>query len=543
MSRSLQLDPSASTPGVNKWVVAFTVLFGTFMAVMDINVVNVALPHMMGSFSEDLSSITWIATAYSIAEIIMVTMAGWLSTLLGRKRLYLFSFGLFTLGSILCGTAVDFHQMIFYRVLQGLGGGALIPVSQAILRETFPPEEQGMAMAVYGMGVVLAPAIGPILGGWLTDHYGWPWIFFINVPVSAVGMLMIAAFVHDPEYLRRGVRKIDWVGIALLAVGLTTMQIVLERGQGENWFESRMIIAGSLVCVATMLVLIYWEMKVDEPVINLRILRDIPLTLGCTMGLVFGIALFGTSFILPQFTQNLLGYPAFEAGLVLMPRALMMLLFMPVVGRLYNNIDSRLLVLIGTAAICWSYYDLGRLSLEAGFWNLVPAMIAMGIGMPAMFVTISTVSLASIPRAKMTDATSLYTLARRIGGNIGYALVATMVARSQQIHHVHLVGHINPFNTAYQHYSRLAAKVLSQQGLNTEAVHHAIYALVNRVVNLQATMLAYNDVSWFFGILFLGTVPFVLMLPGHSVSISPRGVRQGNVKNRRRSSEKSHISG
>jgi DHA2 family multidrug resistance protein len=535
MSRPLQTDPgSTSTPGPNKWVVAFTVLFGTFMAVMDINVVNVALPHMMGSLSEDLSSITWIATAYSIAEIIMVTMAGWLSTLLGRKRLYLFSFGLFTLGSILCGTAIDFHQMIFYRVLQGLGGGALIPVSQAILRETFPPEEQGMAMAVYGMGVVLAPAVGPILGGWLTDHYGWPWIFFINVPVSAVGMLMVAAFVHDPEYLRRGIRKIDWVGIALLAVGLTTMQIVLERGQSENWFESRMIICGSLICVASMLILIYWEMKVDEPVINLRILRDIPLSLGCTMGLVFGIALFGTSFILPQFTQNLLGYPAFEAGLVLMPRALMMLLFMPIVGRLYNKLDSRLLVLIGTAAICWSYYDLGRLSLQAGYWNLVPAMIAMGIGMPAMFVTISTISLASIPRAKMTDATSLYTLARRIGGNIGYAMVATMVARSQQIHHVHLTGYINPFSTTFHHYSRLAARVLSREGLNSEAVQHAIYALVDRVVNLQATMLAYNDVAWFFGILFLGTVPFVLMLPGRSTTIVRQNLRPGSTENRRR---------
>ena len=524
MSRSSPANPSATGPGgVNKWVVALTVLFGTFMAVMDINVVNVALPHMMGSLSEDLSSITWIATSYSIAEIIMVTMAGWVSTLLGRKRLYLFSFALFTLGSILCGTAVDFRQMIFYRVLQGLGGGALIPVSQAILRETFPPEEQGMAMAIYGMGVVLAPAVGPILGGWLTDHYGWPWIFFINVPVSAVGMLMVAAFVHDPEYLRRGIRKIDWVGIALLAVALTTMQIVLERGQGENWFESRLIIAGSLIFGVSTLVLVYWEMKVDEPVVNFRILRDIPLALGCTMGLVFGIALFGTTFILPQFTQNLLGYPAFEAGLVLMPRALMMLLLMPVVGRLYNKIDSRLLVLIGTAAICWSYYALGRLSLEAGYWNLVPAMLAMGIGMPAMFVTISTISLASIPRAKMTDATSLYTLARRIGGNIGYALVATMMARSQQIHHVHLAGHISPFSTAYHYYSRMASEVLSRQGLNSEAVHHAVIALVNRVVNLQATMLAYNDVSWFFGILFLATVPFILMLPGRSAAMGPRG--------------------
>jgi len=525
MSRPAPIEPApARAPAANKWVVACTVLFGTFMAVMDINVVNVALPHMMGSFSEDMSSITWVATSYSIAEIIMVTMAGWLSTLVGRKRLYLCSFGLFTLGSILCATAVNFHQMLFYRVLQGLGGGSLIPVSQAILRESFPPEEQGMAMAVYGMGVVLAPAMGPILGGWLTDHHGWPWIFYINVPFSAVGMLMVAAFVADPDYLRRGVRKVDWLGIALLGTALTAMQIVLERGQEQNWFDSRLIVVGTVICVASILLLIYWELKTSEPVINFRILRNIPLALGSAMGLIFGIALFGTTFILPQFTQNLLGYPAFQAGLVLMPRALMMLVCMPIVGRLYNKIDARALVLMGTAIIWWSYYDLAHLSLQADFWNLVPAMLTMGIGMPAMFVTISTVSLATIPRPDMTDATSLYTLARRVGGNIGYALVATLVARSQQIHRVNLVAHVSEFNPIYNEYSRMVAKLFSQTGLNPEALRQAGQALIDRLVNRQATMLAYNDVSWFFGILFLSTIPFVLMLPGRpSASGGKRG--------------------
>jgi len=510
----------------NKWLVAGTVLFGSFMAVMDISVVNVALPHMMGSFSEDMSSITWVATSYSIAEIIMVTMAGWLSTLMGRKRLYLISFGLFTLGSILCGTAVSFHQMLFYRILQGVGGGALIPVSQAILRETFPQEEQGMAMAIYGMGVVLAPAMGPILGGWLTDQYGWPWIFFINVPVSLVGMLMVGAFVRDPDYLRRGVGKIDWFGICLMAVALTTMQIVLERGQSENWFDSRMIIVGTVICVTSLLLLVYWELKIPEPVINLRILLDVPLSLGCIMGLIFGVALFGTTFILPQFTQTLLGYPAFDAGLVLMPRALMMMVCMPIVGRLYNKVDSRFLVLLGTAAVCWSYYDLGNLSLQAGYWNLVPAMM-MGIGMPAMFVTITTISLATVPRANMTEATSLYTLARRVGGNIGYALAATIVSRSQQIHRVHLVDHVNPFNPLYHEFTPLASKFLAQAGVHAETLGQATHALINRIVNLQATMLAYNDVSWDFGLLFLTVVPFILLLPG---KIAPSSGQPGQAR-------------
>jgi DHA2 family multidrug resistance protein len=443
----------------------------------------------------------------------MVTMAGWWSTLIGRKRLYLGSFCLFTVGSILCGTATSFPQMLIYRVIQGIGGGALIPVSQAILRETYPQEEQGMAMALWGMGVVLAPAIGPILGGWLTDRYGWPWIFYINVPVSIVGILMVASFVYDPQYLRRGVRKIDWLGIALLALALTTMQIVMERGQQENWFDSNMIRLGSAVCAASFIGLIYWEMKIGEPVVNFRILRNLPLSLGSFMGVIFGIALFGTTFILPQFTQELLGYPAFQAGLILAPRAVMLLICMPIVGRLYRHLDARVLVVFGILVTCWSYYDLARLSLQGGFWNLVPTLLVMGIGMPFMFVTLTTLSLSTVPRADMTHASSLYTLARRIGGNIGYALVATLVARGQQIHRVQLVAHITPYNSNLAEFQRQAAGLLDHAGLNPAAVQQTGQALLNSLVNRQAAMMAYNDVSWILGLLFLATIPLALILP------------------------------
>ena len=508
----------SATPAVeiNKWVIAGTVMFGAFMAVMDVSVVNVALPHMMGSFGVDISAITWVATAYSIASLIMVTMAGWFSTLVGRKKLYLWSFGVFTLGSILCGTATSFNQMLFYRILQGIGGGALLPVSQAILRESFPPEEQGMAMAVYGMGVVLAPAMGPILGGWITDDLGWPWIFYINIPVSIAGMLMVGAFVHDPSYLRRGVQKIDWLGIGLLTLALSFMQIVLERGQSENWFESNYIILGTAVCILSLIGMIYWELKTPEPVVNLRILKNIPLATGSAIGIVFGIALFGTTFILPQFTQNLLGYSAFDAGLVLAPRALMLMIFMPIVGRLYNKVDPRALMFIGTAIVAWAYYDLSRLSLQVGFWNLIPVLLVMGAGMPFVFVTISTVSLATIPKPDMTDATSIYTLTRQVGGNIGYALAATLVSRGYQIHRAHLVEHINPYNPMFTQFSHAAGKALSGTGLNAQASSHGALALINQFVSREAVMLAYNDASMIFGYLFLFTIPLVLLLPGKS---------------------------
>jgi len=510
------------TPGAptNKWVTAITVMFGAFMAVMDISVVNVALPHMMGSFSQDMSAITWIATSYSIAELIMVTMSGWLSAILGRKRLYLLSFGVFTVGSILCGTAQTFTQMLIYRTFQGIGGGALIPVSQAILRETFPAEEQGMAMGVFGMGVVLAPAMGPILGGWLTDHFGWPWIFYINIPVSIAGILMVTAFVQDPSYLRRGIKKIDWPGLALLTITLTFMQIVLERGQSENWFESNLIIAGTVICIAAIIGLVFWELKTDEPVINFRLLRNIPLSIGSGMGIVFGIALFGTTFILPQFTQDLLGYPAFEAGLVLAPRAFMLVLFMPIAGWLYRHVDPRWLVFTGILIIYWSYYDLAHLSLAAGFWNLAPMLLIMGIGMPLMFVTISTVSLSAVPPADMTDAASLYTLARRIGGNIGYALVATLVSRGVQIHRVYLVDHVNLFDNNYLDFQSKALSTLLHAGIDPNEVKHAVTSLTDLMVNRQATMLAYNDVSWILGLLFLSTIPVILLLPGRGKALA-----------------------
>lgn len=505
-------EPEEMSPA-ERWTIAVTVMFGAFMAVMDTSVVNVSMPHMMGSFGTDLSSITWVATSYSIAEIIMVTMAGWWSSLIGRKTLYLASFAIFTLGSILCGMAGSFSAMIFFRVLQGIGGGALIPVSLAILRETFPPRQQGMAMAIYGMGVVVAPALGPICGGWLTDAWGWPWIFYINVPVCALGMLLTMRFVHDPPYLRRGVQSVDWLGIGLLTIALTGMQIVLERGQEENWFESRAILFGTAATVLAFVFLVLWELRCKDPVVNLRVLKDRYLSLGSTMGLIFGISLFGTTFILPQFTQQLLGYPAFEAGLALAPRAVSLLIMMPVTGWLYQRLGARVLVFAGVLIIMWSYWDLTQLNTQAGFWDLVPALMIMGVGMPAMFVPLSTVSLCSVDRSDMTDASSLYTLARRVGGNIGYALVATLLDRGVQVHRAHLAEHISSLSQTTLDYQNTLVEQLRQMGVDALNASKLALGLLEKTLVREATMLAYNDISFIFGGLFLLLVPMILLLP------------------------------
>jgi MFS transporter, DHA2 family, multidrug resistance protein len=499
--------------GAGKWLIAIVVMFGTFLAVMDVSVVNVAMPYMMGTFGVTLSAITWVATSYSIAEIILATMAGWLTTLMGRKRLYVTSFAVFTIGSMLAGTARTFWAMLLFRTIQGIGGGSLIPISQAILRESFPPDEQGLAMSIYGMGVVLAPGAGVILGGWLTDHYGWPWIFFINVPVAIVGILMVTTFLADPHYLRRGVRRVDWFGILFLGITITGMQIVLERGQEANWFDSPWIVAGTVVTVAALVVLIVWEFRVHEPVVDLRLLRNVPLSVGSGMGLIFGITLFGTTFLLPALLQQLMGYPALQTGIVLLPRAAALLVMMPVAGWLYNRVDPRVLIAGGGLLIYLSYQQLARLSTDVATANLLPILMLMGLGMPFMFVTLSTVALSTVPRHDMTSASGLYTLTRRIGGNLGYAFLATVVANRSQFHHARLVSAMDPYSGAYAAFHAAVTSRLSQAGMPSPSV--AATAIASRLLNQQSAMLAYNDASWLLGVLFLVAFPLIFLLPSH----------------------------
>ncbi len=501
-----------------KWLVAGSVMIGTFLSVMDATVVNVAMPHMMGSFGQDLLTITWVSTAYSIAEIIMITMAAWWTMLLGRKQLFLVSMLLFIIGSVLAGTSKTFGQLIFYRVLQGIGGGSLMPCSQAIARETFPPAEQGMAMAIYSMGVVTAPALGPVVGGWLVDNYGWQWVFYINVPFCIVGILMVSAFVHDPPYLKRGLAAIDWGGILFLTIGLTAAQVVLERGEEVDWFANNWIVIGSVASLTALTGLVVWEMfYAEEPVVDFRLFRNIPLSVGCGLGVVIGFALFGSSFLLPQFTQDLLNYPAYQAGLVLMPRALTMLLAMPIIGRLYNIVSPRNLIGVGVLLLAYAYWKLGHFTLYVGFWSFLPILVMSGIGMGAAMVTLSTVSLSSIPRHAMTAASGLYTLTRRESGNVAYAALATLVARRTQFHRSDLVDSISATNPAFRRADAQFRDALMQSGLYSAPRQRRDLAMVNAVVNRQSTMMAYNDCFWLVVPMFLIVLPLLLLLPKEGV--------------------------
>jgi MFS transporter, DHA2 family, multidrug resistance protein len=508
-----RLRPEYEASATGKWLVAASVMLGTFLSVMDATVVNVAMPHMMGSFGEDLLTITWVSTAYSIAEIIMVTMAAWFTALLGRKRLFLVSMALFIFGSILAGTATTLHQMIFYRVLQGIGGGSLMPCSQAIARETFPPSEQGMAMAIFSMGVVLAPAIGPVVGGWLVDKYGWQWVFYINVPFCIVGMLMVSAFVHDPPYLKRGVQRVDWTGIILLTVGLTAAQIVMERGEEVDWFASNWIVIGTVIAIIGITGLLIWELTHAEPIIDFRLFKNRLLTVGCAIGSASGFALYGSSFLLPQFTENLLNYPAYQAGLVLMPRALAMFLVMPIVGRLYNYVSPRVLVSFGLVCLMYGYWRLAHFNLTVGFWSFAPILVVTGIGMGAAMVTLSTVSLSTIPRAQMTGASGLNTLTRREAGNIAYALLATILARRTQFHRAMLVTNVSGLSNTFTRMDQGITQSLQSYGYNSAAIGGRDLSVINNMINHNAAIMAYNDCFYALVPVLLASLLLLFLLP------------------------------
>lgn len=504
---------------VGKWTVAASVMLGAFISVMDSTVVNVALPHMVGSFGTDLLTITWVATAYSIASIIMITMAGWWSTVIGRKRLYLVSMVVFLIGSILAGTSRTLGQMIFYRVLQGLGGGALIPISQAIVREKFPPEEQGMAIAVFTMGIILAPAIGPVIGGYLIDKYGWPSIFYINVPFCILGILFVSWFVYDPSYLKRGVEKIDAIGIFLLTVGMVVMQIVLERGQEVNWFSSHWILVGTVVAVLALVGLVIWEWLNPEPIINFRMFKNFLLSVGTTYSSMVGFALFGSSFILPALVEQLLDYPALQAGLVLIPRSITMMLMMPIVGKLYNYVNPRILVTIGVVSLGYAYWKLGHLALSVGFMNFFPWLVLAGFGMSCSSVVVSTIALSTVAHENMTQASALGNLCRRVSGNIAYAVLATILARRVQFHRARLVTSMNPLNPNFAGIDRGISSAISGHGVNMAHghLHTPGLLVINGMLNRQSMMMAYNDVYCLLSFVLLSGLLIIMLLPNKGV--------------------------
>ena len=502
-----------------RWLVTITVMTGTIMSSLDTSIVNVALPHMQGNFGASVEEIAWVATSYILANIITMPIVAMISARFGRKNFYLFSVILFVASSMLCGLAWNLPSMVVFRILQGIGGGTLIPVSQAVLRETFPPEEQGMAMGMYGLGVILGPACGPVLGGWLTDNYSWPWIFFINVPIGIVNILLVTRFIQDPPYLRREKGRVDWPGLSFMVVGLGSLQLMLEKGEDKDWFESRFIVALAVAAAMGLVLFVWRELAADKPAVDLRVLRNIPFASGTAIGGILGMGLNSSLFLLPLFLQQLLGYTALEAGLALMPRSLAMAIIFPIAGRLYNRLGPRLLIGSGLLISVYSFLALSRLSLDVSFWDIFLPQFMQGIGFGLIFVALSTAALSTIERPKLTAATGLYNLIRQVFGSIGIAVFASQQISGLTRNRALLAGHISVYDPITVSRFDMIHSAIASRSSDPVAMRDMTLKLLDNQLMRQASMLSYNHVFFLIAVCFLLTFPLVVLMRGGQIGL------------------------
>jgi DHA2 family multidrug resistance protein len=512
--------PAASRRQVNPWIIALTVTLATFMEVLDTSVANVALPHIAGGLSAGVDESTWILTSYLVSNAIVLPLSGWVSNRIGRKRFYMSCVALFTISSFLCGLAPTLSALIFFRVLQGVGGGGLQPSEQAILADTFPPAKRGMAFAVYGMAVVLAPAIGPTLGGWITDNFTWRWIFFINIPVGIISLLLTNQLIYDPPYLKDQQKqqsfRVDYIGLGLLALGLGTLQVVLDKGQRDDWFGSRFILTFTVISVVALIVVIFWEWHHKDPIIDLHLFRDRSFGIGNLLMFMVGFALLSSTVLIPLFLQTLLGYTAQEAGLVLMPGGFAIILSMPLVGFLLGHYDPRRLLLFGLPMLSFALFYMTRFDTLIDFRTVATARVFQGMGLAFLFVPINTAAYASIPPGKNNAASGLINLARNIGGSVGISLVTTMLARRAQVHQTNLVSHLTPGTPKFQAALAAATRLFASRGSSHYEAGRQAQALVGQLLDQQSTMLAYIDCFWLLGVAVLLMIPCIfLMRKGH----------------------------
>jgi DHA2 family multidrug resistance protein len=513
-------------PAVNPWIIAVAVTLATFMEVLDTSIANVALPHIAGSLSAGQDESTWVLTSYLVSNAIVLPLSGWLSSVIGRKNFYMGCVALFTVSSFMCGLAPNLATLIICRILQGAGGGGLQPSEQAILADTFPPAKRGMAFAVYGIAVVTAPAIGPTLGGWITDNFTWRWIFFINIPVGILSILLTSRLIQDPPYFKR--RKlsettIDYVGLGFVALGLGTLQVVLDKGQRDDWFESHFILILSLIGAASLIFVVFWEWTHKDPIIDLHLFRD--RTFGTSNLLMFmlGFALLGSTLLLPLFMQTMLGYTAQQSGLALMPGGFTIMLLLPLVGFLLSRYTPRWLLLFGLIVLSTSLFHMTRFDLDIDFRTVVVARMFQAAGLAFLFVPINTAAYAFLPRDKNNAASGLMNLARNIGGSVGISVVTTMLDRRTQFHLTNLSSHLSPTNPALQSTIQGVANAMRAHGASAAGATQQAYATVQGVFVRQASMLAYIDCFWFLGVAILVMVPMVFLMkksrPGGGIAV------------------------
>jgi DHA2 family multidrug resistance protein len=496
-------------PQVSPWLTAIAVMFGTFMVVLDTTVVNVSLSHIAGSLSATVEESTWVLTSYIAANAIILPMTSWLATFFGRKRLLIISVVGFTLSSALCGAAPSLPILVLFRIVQGATGGVMQPLSQAILLEAFPPHERGKAMGFWGLGIVVAPILGPVLGGWLTDNYSWRWVFYINIPIGVVSVFLTRLWVHDPHYLRKAVAKVDYLGLSLLAIGAGCLQIMLDKGQEDDWFASRFILVMCAAAVIGLVGFMWRSLKSRDPILDLRAFRHRTFAVGTALMALLGFVLFGSLVLLPVMLQTLFGYPSLQAGIALAPRGIGSFVGMPIVGYLTSRVDPRKLVGIGLVMGGVTLWWLGAVNLQAGYWDFFWPQVFQGFALSLLFVPLTTVAMADMPREEIGNGSSIFNLFRNIGSSVGIAVVATWLTRARVEHAAHLSTYVSAYNPSLSIYTaRWREALAGRAALSDTATLAAMAGQVQR----QASMQAFIDIFRLLGIVFIVAVPLVFLM-------------------------------
>jgi DHA2 family multidrug resistance protein len=501
--------PSEGAP--HKYLIAFAVVLAALMQVIDSSIVNVALPDMMGNLGASLDEIAWVSTGYILASVIIIPLTGWLGDFFGRKRYFVGSIVIFTVSSFLCGASHTLGALVFWRIIQGLGGGALMTVSQAVLFESFPRREAGTAMALFGLGVMVGPTIGPTLGGWLTDNYGWPWIFYVNIPVGILAAAMIAGYVHDPEHQRKP-PSIDYMGIALLAVSVGSLQYMLEYGERKDWFDSREMIVLAVTGVVGLGVLLWRELTTEHPVIDFRVLRHRQMWVGTLLGVVMGVGLYASVFTLPVFLQGNLRMTAQQTGIVLLPGALATAVSMAIVGRLTNKVDPRILITVGALLFAVAMMRLSRITGESGGSDFFLSLIFRGVGLGMMFVPLTTVTLAELDTRELAQGTGLYNFFRQLGGSLGIAAIATMLSHYTAQYRAILAEHIAVGNPTTMNRVEMLTRAMIARGADAFTARARALEILDRQLMGQASVIAYSRIYVLSAVLILALIPLLLLV-------------------------------
>ncbi|HVN68621.1 MAG TPA: DHA2 family efflux MFS transporter permease subunit [Candidatus Binatia bacterium] len=480
-------NPLRHRHGAPVALITITVMLGLIMAIIDSTIVNVAISTIGGNLGATVDEVAWVATGYILANVVVMPLNGWLTALLGRKAFYAASLALFTVASLFCGTARSIWVLVFYRIVQGIGGGALQPTAQAILFETFPIERRGAAMAIFGMGAMVGPAIGPTLGGWIVDNASWPLIFYINIPIGIAAFLMTLAFIPNPKYIEKPKGGIDWIGLGLLTAGLASLQFVLEQGERDDWFQSQTILLFSAIAVSALVAFVMKALRDKHPIVDLSVFRFRSFSVGSFLGIIMGFGLFGTALILPLFFQSTLGFTAFDTGMALMPGAFATAVSMLIIGRLLNRIDGRWSIVFGTLLFAWSSWLLGGLSVQAGYWDVFWPRLVQGFALGFLFVPLTTISLGDVPVPELAGATGVFTLLRQLGGSLGIAILTTMLT----------------------HQTAVAWNVLASGVTQT---HGYPVGQLTQMVAQQSAMIAYNYLFRVTAVVFVLSTPLVFLI-------------------------------